>query len=364
MGGYLKNLDSKNWVNGGMVALNLDGLPPQYRVRSLLLTFSLTGTKSGADTVAGDLLPTLVQNLRLTPYYNLPGLESFRLRHIMNGRIVEDISAIPGSGTSFTAFFQLEIPFRIPSLGQDDGSMPTELLMGKTVECTFNSATALNTGTVTVTGGTVRIAAELIHETNIPMFNNFGYVDQASQSMQLQAGIYPYLFYVLPAGTALTSTDVGTVDLTADGIPILQNVRFDQLVSLWNRDAATAAGSRAELQQSGALFIPLAWLPRKAGGVSKQLAAEKNVTLQITAGSQLGGRLVYCRTQLKDQNTINSIAASIGSPKGVVYEPATASKTPLHAVKPGEAPNRKARLIYSALPGKLRDTPTPGNKAS
>jgi hypothetical protein len=368
MPGFWKNLDSKNYISGGTVTLGLDGLPPKHRVRTIMLQFSFTGTKNTADTASSDAITTLISNVRLGQYFNLGGLETFKLRHIMNGRVIEDVTALASGSTTFTNLLvTLEIPFRNPvSLGLEDGSIPTELLMGRTCEVTFANSTLLGgVGPITVTSGLVRSAVELVDETNVPMLKTIGYIDQASQTMRLSPGIYDYLFYSLPTGATLTSSDLGTVDLVADGIPILQNMRFDQLISAWNRGAATAAGSRGELQQAGALFVPLVWMDRQKGGILKQMAAEKDILLQITSGSQLSGRLVYSRINMKDQGTIGASAAVTGAPAtATVYEPATASKTPLHSLKPGEPPSRKARLLYSALPGNLRDSPTPGNKAA
>jgi hypothetical protein len=175
---------------------------------------------------------------------------------------------------------------------------------------------------------------------------------------------------VNPSGAALTATDIATFDLIADGNPIMQNMRFDQCVSAWNREAATAptvaSGARGELGSASALFVPLCWRDKYGrSNLTKQMAAEKDILFQITAGSMTTGRLIFRRAQLKDQATIAELGRQTGAPdSAVVYEPATGSKTPLHAIDPTKAPSRKVRLAYSALPGKFRESPTPGNKAA
>jgi hypothetical protein len=368
MSGYFQQLESKNYVANGTSTLNLEGLPPGYRVRNIMMFFDISGTKGGTDTVTSDALHKAIALIKLQQYFNLTGLEAFRLRHAYNGRIIEDPTAVPGSGTTFAVSFCLEIPFRDPrQSGTDDGSLPVELLNGKSLEVTWAQSTIYGNSAV-ITAGTVRTVVDLIHETNVPQLIQIGYIDQASQTVRFPPGIYKELFIVNPDGTPVTSSLVGSVDLSADGQYIMRNMRHEQLVGAWNRQAACAAGSRAELVQSlnggaGPAFLPLVWQDKYGkSNLSKQMAVESYAALQITSGSLLTGRFVFARATLKDAQTIAGTAQLTGAPPNArIYEAATASKTPFHDVTPGQPLNRKERLLNSALPGKVRTVPTPGS---
>lgn len=376
MSGYWQNLESRNFVSGGTVAFSMDGLPPKTRVRSLQLSFDLTGIKGTGDVLGGDQFARLVSNVKLGNFFNLSGMDLSRLMWQVNGHVVEDPANyynIVAGATTFSMYFTLDIYLRDPRTGNsEDGSMPTELLATRGIELTLAAGNVWGVGSLAVTAGVIRCAVERIHETNIPFLNRFGYIDASSQTVRLEPGLYKELLLTKPDGTNILQSDISVVDLVADGRPILQAMRYEQLITAWNRTAMRngVAGSRSELTKSaGVPFLPLIWHDNSMrSGITKQLLAEKDCFLQITAGGYAAPRVVYWKGIQKDQETLKNIAVAIGAPANAqVYEPQTASKTPPHTdhTTQGDGKQKtKHRVLYGFLPGKFRTSVTPGNKAA
>lgn len=371
MGGAWQNLESRNWVSGGNVNFSMDGLPPQTRVRSLQITFDLVGTKNAADVLNGDQFPKLFNNLKLGNFVSIGGVELAKLMWAVNGHMPEDplanYSITNTSATTFRLYFTLDVYLRDPrQSGSDDGSLPSELLSSRGMEIVCNSGNVFGVGSLVVNSGTIRVAVERIHETNVPMLTRIGYNDASSQTIRLESGVYKELFICKTDGTTLSNTDIVSVDVIADGKPVLQNMRFEQLITAWNRTAARNgnSSSRCELARDTAAFLPLIWHDNSGkSNITKQPLVEKDLLIQINGGALTTPRFVYWRAVPKDTATIAQIAKVIGAPPdATTYEPAVASKTPPHAAKAGETPSRKVTAMYSILPGKFRSTPTPGNK--
>lgn len=370
MGGYYQNLESRNWVPGGNVSFSMDGLPPQTRVRSIQITVDLVGTKSAADAVSGDQFYKVLSNIKLGTYVNIGGPELAKLNWMQQGHVVEDpkvLYSIPGTGTSFSLYAVFDLVFREPrSPASDDGSLPSELLSSRSLELSTSSNTVFSVGTLQITGGTIRCAVERIHETNIPMLTRIGYVDASSQTIRLESGVYKDLMLTKQDGTTLSSTDISAVDVIADGRPILQNMRFEQLVALWNRTGYRNGSTtgRGELSKSAAEFLPLCWMDNSGkSNITKQMLVEKDLIIQLNGGSLSNPRLSYAKVVHKDSNAIAQIAQVIGvPPDATVYEPATASKTPPHGIGDGKPSTKKVDNMYGIMAGKFRRGPTPGNK--
>ena len=371
MPAYYQNLEARNYVPGGNVAFSLDGLPAKNRVRNISLRFELTGSKGATDVLNGDLFAKLVANIKLGQFVNIPGYELQRLLWAIHGHVIEDPSVYYSitntSATTFSMVFVLDLPFR-DSRGpaSDDGSLPVEALNGKNLELSFASSTLWNVGAIAVTAGIVRCSVEFIHETNIPQLARIEYIDASSQTQRLPAGIYSELLIMKPDQSLITPADIATLDVKADGRPILQNMRFEQLIQAWNRTACRnqCGTGRAELSPTGAPFLPLSWRDNSGkSNATKQMYAENNVLVQVTSGSLTNPRFVAWRLVPKDDAAIAELTAQIGLPPGAQhYEPAVASKTQPHGVGDGKPATKKVMAINKFLPGKWRRTPTPGNK--
>lgn len=371
MPAYFQNLEARNFVPGGNVAFSLDGLPAKNRVRNINLRFELSGTKGSTDVLNGDLFAKVVSNIKLGQFVNIPGYELQKLLWAIHGHVVEDpnvyYSITNAASTTFNMVINLDLPFRdARGPASDDGSLAVEALAGKSLELSFASSTVWSVGSIAVTAGIVRCSVEFIHETNIPQLARIEYIDASSQTMRLQPGIYSELLIMKPDQSLITPSDVATLDVKADGRPILQNMRFEQLIQAWNRSACRnqCGTGRGELSVAGAPFLPLSWRDNTGkSNATKQMYAESNVLVQITSGALTNPRFVAWRLVPKDDAAIAELSAAIGLPPGAAhYEPAVASKTQPHGVGDGKPATKKVMAINRFFPGKWRRTKTPGNK--
>lgn len=369
MPGKINNLESKNWVAGGNVAISLDGLEPQTRVDSIELMFQLNYSKSTADTLSAYFLAKAINNIKLGTYFNLSGQEIYALRWHMNGRQIESAYAsqsISAGATTGQVQFSLTIPLKDwRQSGSNDGALPTELLASKNIEVTFDSATVWQPygsggNTLQITSGIVRASVYRINGTCVPQLNRIGYFDQSSLTLRLPAGIYKDIIVTQQNGANITPALVSVVDIEADGILIAQNVRFEQLIALWNRNVANGNGQGYELDGvAGAPFLPLYWLDRTGkSNLTQNIHAEKDVLIRIVSGTLTNGRFTFSQALQKDNTTVTSLVGIVGAPAGAqVYEPDTASGSPVGS----PLNSKKTRAIYGALPAKLRSRPSPGN---
>lgn len=361
MPGYTYKVEDKSFIANGNVLFNLDTLPKGFRIRKLDLFFDLSGTKGASDALDGDLFARIVNLVRLGNFVNVQGMDLHVLQRIVAGRILMDPTDVPGSGTTFTSQFHLEVPFRDPrQSGSDDGSLPTELVMGKSTEVQFAAGNVHGVGTLAYTAGTVRCQAELIHETNVPQLNRLFYIDPNSQTIQLDPGVYKEMFIHKATGAAISNTEISQLDMEMDGQPIANNILLEQLAQWYNSTGVVDAA--ADLGFTSLRFAPVIWQER--GGKShltKQPAAEKKGRLQLS-GSLTNPHVVIWKALLKDESAIGEAAVKMGLDvsKFSDYEPAVASKSPMakKATMPaGAKPSRKVRLATSALAGKFRVGP-------
>ncbi len=363
----LQRLDSRTGSANNTVLIPLSSLPAGKRCRAIHLDVQVSYTKDAADTLAGDLMPLWLSTLRLANYVNVTGFALHRLVQRIMGRDAAVGTAIPGSGTSGTARFQLVIPFRDPrQTGSDDGSMPCELLRAESLAITFAAGNVHASGNLTVaaSGFTVNASAEVVEESHIPQINQIGFFDPGGQTFEVPAGAYKDLFILDGSGTStITEAEISQVYLEADGNVHLPNMSHGQLVQHFNHGAVK--DTAAELTINAAREIPMVWVDQSGKGhITKQPAFEGRARVQVS-GTMTAPRVVYWRAILKDSGMVNDIAGAIGTPAGAGhYEPQTATKTPPRALEMSKQTGRvgrKARLLTQVLPGKLRTDPTPSN---
>lgn len=364
----IERLEDQAWIANGNRLINMDTLPPRQRIRAILLFLNLQGTKGAADAVSADVFASAIKTLRIGNLVNITGRELYALARAANGRTVQRGTDIPGSGTTFNVNVCLEIPFRdTMQPGSDDGSLPTELVMGKALEVQFDTATVWGVGTVAITSGTLRSQALLVDETNTPQLNRIFYIDPNSQTVQLDSGVYKQLLLVKTDGTPITIADVAAVDLEVDGKPVFNNLLHEQLVQAWNREASEGAGNLFELTPNAAAFLPLMFGDRSGkSNLSKQPLVVNKGKLQITAGSLLNFRLVVWKAVPKDGDMVKDIASRIGAPSGATsYEPAFAKPSlgKVDRINQNGRIDKKNDALYAYLPGKMRVASTPLSSA-
>lgn len=364
----LERLEDIAWAANAARLCSMDTLPGQKRIRSLFLYCNMVGTKDAADTLSADLMARAISNVRLGNFVNISGLHLYLLNWAIHGRKVTKGTAIPGSGTTFDINFVLEIPFRDPRQpGSDDGSLPTELVIGKPMEVTFDSATVYGGTSLTITSGTVRVSAELVDETNTPQIARIGYYDPNSQTAQLDPGVYKELLLCEQSAVSITTAEVTSLDLEADGRNVHNNLLHAQLVHAWNARAAAADGTDSELAVNAAAFIPIIFHDRSGkSNLTKQVLVEGKGKLQLTAGTLTNYRLVFWRTEAKDEATVQKIATLIGAPaEATTYEAAVAKPSVGSGDKAKQlgTVTKKVRNLTAHLPGKFRATPNASGAA-
>ena len=358
------NLESQSWAASALRLIPLSILPPGKRIKRISLYFSFAGSKAGGAAVTAAEYPTLVSSVKIGPrWLNQTGQGLADAARIVYGKDSARGSDLTSGGTSAQAFaFELSIDFCDPRQpGITDGAIPTELLASRNIEIQFGSATAIATDTLTIASGTVSAMVELFEETGIPQMVEIGYFDPGSQTIMLEPGIYQDLWLTDGAPTGLGTVavaEVTQVDLEADGQLILNNAAHAQLVHAFNREATGDAAS--ELTVATPRFLPIVWPKTNHGHLTKALAVEKQAALRLS-GTETAPRVHFRRIPLKDEATVNAVAALTGAPAGGAYEPQTATKSEARTIHRGEREGRvtrKSRLMFGALAGKIRRSPT------
>ena len=298
------------WAAGNTLQIPLDSLPPGQRVRRIELHVGISGTKDAADATAGNRAALAITRIQVGNLVNVTGWSLWQLMKQIYGREVGVPTDIPGSGTTWTFDFPIEIPFKDPRQpGADDGSIPTELLAGKVVEITFAAANVWGVGNLITTAGTVRCQCETSHGQGIPQIQQIGEFDPGATSFQILPGVYKDLF--LLDGTAdgtVTTAEVTSVDLHGDGEYWLNNALHQQIVSAYNTSGIRDSASNVTI--NAAAQLPLVWMPQDGkANLTKQFAVEKMGQIQLTGS--LNPRVVYWRAVEKDEVTLKSIAAQI-----------------------------------------------------
>lgn len=358
----LFRLPDGTWAASSIIRIDLDSLPPRHRVKRIDLVFDLSGTKTSTDTLDGNLFPLAVSRLTIGNLVNVPGWGLWQLNKQIYGRVPWDPTDVPGTGTTFDMEFGLSIPFHDWRQGGSlDGVMPCEALQAQSLEIEFAAAAVHGVGTLAITAGTVRVAAELVHGSGVPQINQIGYEDPGAVDFEIKRGVYKDYFLLdgTSSGT-VTRAEITSVDLIADGDPIMSNVRHEQIVDSYNRDCMR--DSAAELAQNAAERLPLIWHDQSGkSNISKNVAIEKAANVRLT-GSITAPRAIYWRALPKDEATIARMVEATGvDMTDRVYEPQTATKTMPRAMDRSARLNRwtkKARLLFNTLPGKARQTPT------
>jgi hypothetical protein len=332
-------------------------------LRSLNIHCNLTGTKGATDAVDGAIYGLWLQNVQCGPYLQCGGHGLRQLMEQKHGRIIMDPTDIPGSGTTFDVDFLVRWePRQIRQQGANDGGLPTELLLDHELQITFAPTAITGGGTVTVTGGTIYLDAELCESE--PGYNPqivFTKQNQYSaQTITVEPGVILNQFLLdtaAGAASSITEAELSNVIYTLDGRPYWRNQTHEQIIETYNAEAVE--DSAAELSVNTAKRFPLVWLPKRHGQLTKQPAIDAAGMLQLS-GSQTSFTMVTERVVEKDPGTVQRIQTLTGGDPDADYKVATAKGNPVEAtLRPksdGSMP-RKGRIAFRALPGKFKNKP-------
>jgi hypothetical protein len=358
------NLATLTWSAAGNVIAPLSTLPPNHRLRSIRLLCALSGTKDSADTVPNTSFCSQIAQVKLGARHLLTGIMLQQMQDIDNGRLTGLGTTIPGSGITWSVVFELTLDLRQKRQeGSEDGSINVAELVDKSLEVQFAAANIFGVGNCVTTAGSIIPEVDLVPGSSVPEYVEQGYFLPGGQTIKLDPGVYLDLF--VSDGVAIGSVapaEVTQADLIADGEIVFNNRTYNQMISAYNHDNVLDAA--AELGYATPNRLPIAHLPLRHGKMTKALIVEKTGELRLS-GTLTAPCVVYRRIALKDQGHVDAALARTPAPDGATsYEPAVASKTAVRAVHQSArqgAPNKRARIAFAALPGKLRTTKTPGS---
>lgn len=352
---------SQAWASS--MSMPLATLDKGKLVRALNFHINVTGTKGATDAVDGEIYGLWLQNLQIGPYLQAGGHGLRQLMEQKHGRIVQDPTDIPGSTTAFDVRFNVRWePCQKRLQGVNDGALPTEVLLEHEAQLTWAATVLTGGGTVTITGGTVYVEAELCDSEPgyNPMIVITKQTEYSAQTINVEPGIILNQFLIDSVNTAassITTSELSNVIYTLDGRPYWRNQDHRQIIDAYNYEAVEDAA--AELSANTAKRFPLVWTPKRHGQLTKQPAIDSSGQLTL-AGSQTSFRMITERVVEKDPGTVARIQGLTGGDVNADYKLSTAKGNPVEAtLRPkadGSMP-RKGRIAFRALPGKFKAKP-------
>jgi hypothetical protein len=345
----LLHLDTREWVANGNLPILLKTLPERHYVRNLIIHMKLTGTRGEAEEVDSDLFGLAINLARISKYVNISGMDLFRMYTHAFGKRPEYRADIAGAGTTFTAEFDVIIPFADPRMTDpDDSAMPSELLRSFSLEL-VTAAANIYGGNFVITAGQIRVHAEVVatNSVRVPTVRQLGFFDPGGQTLPLDPGSYLDLFLTKVSGAAFTAAELTNLDCLMAGESAVQNLTPAQAVSYWNAIVAQDEG------------VPITW-PGPVCTILNTSRVDNKVTkapgIEAQGGQvQILGTLtephaVYWRAMYKTPEDVAAIGRAQGlrDPDQVDYE--TRAKGGLLESEP-DSPTMAKKV--GLLPGKF-----------
>ena len=249
-------LPSAAWVNGGNIQVPLKGIPKGARIAAL--RFRLEGvftTGAAAAIVAGSQLHRLISMIDVGPQRRGSGqFWAVLARHM---RLMADMPAsIPAVNASvYRRYLTWLVPFYDPRGYSPGDGLPSG---GDFNDVTVSIDTAAFAGlgagtwdTLASITGTLRAEAVLADPNDAPgAFIEYGVADLTGQTPVLPPGLYRDLFLFRENGAVITSVQVATIALQADGRQIHDVTRLSEYARAWNE--AYGQGSEVEADSATA----------------------------------------------------------------------------------------------------------------
>lgn len=358
-------LESKTFVSGGNVQIPCKAIPTGFKLLGFSLRLALAFTTGAAAAlIPGSNLFRLFSVIDITrpgafAAQRYTGAFLFYLNWIMKGRTPQIPASIPATNASvFNREIVLWIPFEDPSAwSPDDCTQPSESFGGSTnISIDFATWSALGAGTWdTLSGvaGTLRAEAICIpNDATVGADLKQGYFDWTGQTPLAEGGAYEYLFLYNEDMSAITSAEVSSVQVMADGKTLIDALQTQEIVGLFDRyravggdpltDSATAPQGGEQVGDepgvgagAGATvtfpFIPILF-PRNGYKITQCPDVESSLSLQMT-GSDTAFRFGYRKRNHRTEATAKAAASSVlGTPASAI-EHKTESKLPLSPFK-------------------------------
>lgn len=367
-------MQSFAWTPGQAQSLifQINSLPPNHKVKALMLAFDCDVTTAGADGILPydlmGLLVTLVQHS--SPFFQLraSGYVLGNLFHAMNGKTLQNTLFGDGAATDGPNRALLVIPLADKySLEPSDSSIPTELLNNTQIQVITSAATAAGLlGANGVMTGVFRLYAALEKGSGAidPTATRIDYEDWGGQTVNLKPGAYSHILLmndatgITAAGAAApitTDAQITRLNLTVGGYQVVNNALSWSNVALFNASVPQGGfenNAAEQLNDVSVPFIPLYTPPNGYSYVELPGSPTPEVQAQFS-GTQTTVRVAYRSAMFKDSSPIRAAAAAFDVRGPYARKLKTFSKKDINGGS--NAPRDIERRSYASqlLPGRL-----------
>ncbi len=369
-------LPSNAWVDGANIQIPLRSIPKGSRVRAFVLRLEAVITAGGAPAiVVGNTMHRLIQMIDVNNgQIRGSGQMWHFLEWMMHGGEVYLPANVPAAAGAYRRTMTWVIPFRdgrafAPSDAEYAGADFANAIISVDTAA-YAGLDAATWGTVASVTGTLRAEAVLDEPNDAvaaPLV--YGFADLTGQSPDLPALLYRDLFLYRETAATVSSVEVATCAIQADGVQIHDAVKLGEYARAFN----DAWGKGADLQTTHATaplggerlpdipgyaladpdtvtmpFVPLIF-PDPAYKLTQLVRAENNLRLDFT-GTDTTFRVGYAGYRRRSE--AEAVAAFRRLGRGDVtgaaqVAPKTASKKGLTGVKKGYAGFFPLRAVKS-----------------
>lgn len=333
--------ESKAFVDGGKVLVNLADAPKGRRIRQIMIFGDINvvvGTTLAADITCEEL-QRLIDSVRIGKRIRATGLMLSHLDWQMNGKDVQRPAKIASGQTAGTVNRKVVcvIPFTdFNSISPDDTAPNTEFFTDTPIELGFGSkALFAQAANVTSVNGTFRIVVfhDAADRSVVPTPVIINYDDWAQKTMFLPPGAYVNLFVYKENGATITDTEISDLGLWIDGEKVYDGIKASELTAFFNYYASKGVTQQADGVGGEALELatPFSFLPvlfqNDKYKATKLHMADKNIRIDMN-GSLSNIRVAYRMLEPTSPGQVMKAARRLGisnPDKRIVY-PKTASK--------------------------------------
>ncbi|MBK9497107.1 MAG: hypothetical protein IPO08_21850 [Xanthomonadales bacterium] len=359
-------LKTLSLVSGGRALIELDQLPGQHYLKSILFTVPLTMLQNAAPAaVLPRTFNRIVDSLKIGRRVALTGQALDVMNWLMTGRDQSATAYITAGAGTFDRVVNLGLSFSDPTAYEpDDTAAAVELFRDTPLEVGFGSLATIfpsftGAGSVTPGGFQALAVIEKGAPGKVATPVQLDVVDITADS-RLDPGVYTHLGIFKEDGTAITSAEVTGLTVIIDGTPVIDNATLPQLAALFNllksdgaapssysttTPFATIPGENVTDQPGGAAaagatisaeFLPILF-PSHAGKLTKAWACPTGIRIKYS-GSGTGLRVVSRRVEPVSDAQVVKAAAKMNLRPPTTITAKTASKA-------GVAPGSLAELV-------------------
>lgn len=359
-------LESKTFASAGNVQIPTKAIPTGMRLAGFMLRLAIAATCGAAAVeIPGSHLFRLFATIDIVrpgafAAQRYSGAFLFYLNWMMQGRSPQIPASIPAGALDavYNREVVLWVPFEDPSSQSvTDCAQPSESFGGNTnLSIDFAAVSGLGAAFASLKSltGTLRTVAVCFpNDATIGADLKQGYFDHAGQTPVAEGGRdYEYLFAYKEDMSAITSDEVATLQVSADGQSIIDAIQTQEIVGLFDHyrssgsekltDSATAPDGGEQVNDEPGVgagagagisfpFLPIL-SPRTGYKASEIVSVDQSLTLQTT-GTLTMFRFGYRTRQHRNETQRKAAGATVIGTVPTVTEIKTTSKLPLSPFK-------------------------------